>query len=139
MRKLTLQAYASAYQRCRTLFKKQLQECSRALQGYLGCKVTSPTKKRPAPQDPPWTLGIGLRQGPRGVRFFASEVPLYKNPELNNTHRMGGLRVVDFAHKRLILHTRVAHKGLHLAFRQPACTCEETNTDRCSTKVLKVL
>ena len=37
---------------------------------------TSPTRKHQFPQDPPRTLGIGLRQGPRGVRFLVSEVPL---------------------------------------------------------------
>ena len=33
-------------------------------------------RKRQHPYDPPNTLGIGLRQGPRGVRFIISEVPL---------------------------------------------------------------
>ena len=37
---------------------------------------TSPVRKRPPPYDPPMTLGIGLRQGPRGVRVLISEVPL---------------------------------------------------------------
>ena len=41
------------------------------LQGYLA------HQKRPPPQDPPRTLPIGLRWGPRGVRFLVSEVPLY--------------------------------------------------------------
>ena len=41
------------------------------LQGYLA------HKKYPPPQDPPRTLGIGLRYGPRGERFLMSEVPLY--------------------------------------------------------------
>jgi len=43
------------------------------LQGYLAHKKT-PTH----PWDPARTLGIGLRQGPRGVRFLISEVPLYR-------------------------------------------------------------
>ena len=38
---------------------------------------TSPIRKRPPPKTLPRTLGIGLRQGPRGVRFLVSEVPLY--------------------------------------------------------------
>jgi hypothetical protein len=36
-----------------------------------------PIRKRPSPQEPPRTLGIGLLQGPRGVHFLVSEVPLY--------------------------------------------------------------
>ena len=32
---------------------------------------------RPPPLDPPWTLGIGLLQGPRGVRFLVSVEPLH--------------------------------------------------------------
>ena len=32
-------------------------------------------RKRPPPWDPPRTLGIGLRWGPRGVHFLVSEVP----------------------------------------------------------------
>ena len=36
---------------------------------------TSLIRNRPPPQDPPRTLGIGLRYGPRGVRFLVSEVP----------------------------------------------------------------
>ena len=38
---------------------------------------TSLIRKRPPSQDPPRTLGIGLRWGPRGVRFLMSEVTLY--------------------------------------------------------------
>ena len=38
---------------------------------------TSPICKHPPPWDPPGTLRIGLRQGPRGVRFLVDEVPLY--------------------------------------------------------------
>ena len=37
---------------------------------------TSPMRKRPLPYDPLATLGIGLRQGSREVRFFRSKVPL---------------------------------------------------------------
>jgi hypothetical protein len=37
---------------------------------------TSPIKKRPPPQEPPRTLRIGLRQGPRGMRFLVIEVTL---------------------------------------------------------------
>ena len=33
--------------------------------------------KTPPPKDPPNTLGIGLRSGPRKVRVLISEVPLY--------------------------------------------------------------
>ena len=39
------------------------------LRGYL-------IRKRPPPQDPPRTLGIGLRKSPRGSRFLVSGVPL---------------------------------------------------------------
>ena len=42
-----------------------------SLQGYLA------HKKTPTPLGPPRTLGIGLRYGPRGVRSFVSELPLY--------------------------------------------------------------
>jgi len=38
---------------------------------------TSLIRKRPPPYDPPMTLGLDLRLGPRGVRFLVSEVPLY--------------------------------------------------------------
>ena len=43
-----------------------------------GCTgIPRPEKKRPPPYDPPATLGIGLREGPRGGRFLIiSEVPL---------------------------------------------------------------
>jgi hypothetical protein len=41
---------------------------------------TSPIRKRSTPYDPPTTLGTGLRQVPRGVRFRMSEVPLYCLP-----------------------------------------------------------
>jgi hypothetical protein len=34
-------------------------------------------KKTPTSEDPPRTLGIGLRYGPKGMRFLVSEVPLY--------------------------------------------------------------
>ena len=40
-------------------------------------KPTSPTRKRPPQEDHPRTLGMGLRESPRGVRFLMSEVPLY--------------------------------------------------------------
>ena len=43
----------------------------RAWHMYRG---TSPIRKRPPTSDPPRTLGIGLRQGPMGVRFLVSEV-----------------------------------------------------------------
>jgi len=38
---------------------------------------TSLIRNRLSPWDPPKTLGIGLRKGPRGVRFLDSVVPLY--------------------------------------------------------------
>ena len=38
---------------------------------------TSPIRKRQLSQDPPRTLSIGLPQGPRGMRFLVTEVPLY--------------------------------------------------------------
>ena len=45
-----------------------------SIQGYLTHKQT------PTPRGPPWdpqrTLGMGLRQSPRGVRFLMSEVLL---------------------------------------------------------------
>ena len=39
------------------------------------------------------TLGIGLRQGPRGVRFLTGEVPLYKFIKLpaRGAERLGGV------------------------------------------------
>ena len=37
---------------------------------------TSLIRKRPPPQDPPRTLGIGLRQGSTGWRFLVSKVAL---------------------------------------------------------------
>ena len=52
------------------------------LEGFLLCCVmwryrdTSLIRKHPPPQDYPRTLGIGVRQGPRGGRFLTSEVPL---------------------------------------------------------------
>ena len=36
---------------------------------------SSPIRQRPPPWDPPRTPGIGLRQGPRGVRFLIREIP----------------------------------------------------------------
>ena len=41
-----------------------------AAQGYLA------HQKTPTPQDPPRTLGIGLRKSPNGMRFLVSEVAL---------------------------------------------------------------
>jgi len=35
---------------------------------------TSPMKTPPPPWNPPRTLGIGLREGPGGVRFLESEI-----------------------------------------------------------------
>jgi len=37
---------------------------------------TSLIRTPPTPKDPHKTLGIGLQQGPRGVRFLMGEVPL---------------------------------------------------------------
>ena len=37
-------------------------------------------RKRPPPPDSPRTLDIGLRWGPRGVRFLVSEVSLHSAP-----------------------------------------------------------
>ena len=52
-----------------------------SLQGYLAHKQT------PTPLGLPRTLGIGLRQGPRGVRFLVSEVPLYASIRGNRRER----------------------------------------------------
>jgi len=38
------------------------------------CRGTSPIRKRPPPDEPLQTLGMGLRWGPRGV--WVREVPL---------------------------------------------------------------
>ena len=38
---------------------------------------TSPIRKHPPPYDPRRLLGKFIREGPRGVRFLMSEVPLY--------------------------------------------------------------
>ena len=43
--------------------------------GFGVYRGTSLIRKRQTPQDPPRTLGIGLRQGPGEVRFLVSEVP----------------------------------------------------------------
>ena len=40
---------------------------------YMG---TSLIRKRPPPQDHPRTLGISLRQGPRGMRLYQTSLPL---------------------------------------------------------------
>ena len=51
-----------------------------SVQGYLALKKTpTPLARTPLghPYDPLRTLGIGLRWGPKGVRFLVSEVPLY--------------------------------------------------------------
>ena len=45
--------------------------------GFVIYRGTSPIRKRPPPQDPPKTLGIGLRKGPKGVHWFVGEVPVY--------------------------------------------------------------
>ena len=37
---------------------------------------TSLIRKRPSPWDPPRILGIGLWEGPEGVRFLMKGVPL---------------------------------------------------------------
>jgi len=42
---------------------------------------TSLIRNSPPPLDPPGTLGIGLRQGPRRGVFLMSEAPLYTAPE----------------------------------------------------------
>ena len=53
------------------IFAKQFFfDCPQTLQGHLA------HKKTPTPLEPPRTLGTGLPQGPRGVRFLVSEVTL---------------------------------------------------------------
>ena len=47
---------------------------------------TSPIRKHPPPYDPRRTLGIVLREGPRGVHFLMSEVPLYGRGGLAGGH-----------------------------------------------------
>ena len=42
----------------------------------VNCRDISPIKKRPPPEDPPRTLGIGLLKGPTGGVSLMSEVPL---------------------------------------------------------------
>ena len=48
------------------------------IQGYLA-DLNTPHP----PQDRRRTIGIGLRKGPRGVRFLVSEVPLYLKRRLS--------------------------------------------------------
>ena len=52
-------------------------ESSDGGRGLCTYRGASPIRKRSPPSDLPRTLGIGLRQGARGVRFLVSEVPLY--------------------------------------------------------------
>ena len=56
-----------------------IRVCAGRVQGYLA------HKKHPPPYDPPTSLGIGLRQGPKGVRFLVSEAPA---PEIGVPHYM---------------------------------------------------
>ena len=51
---------------------------------------TSLITKRPPPQDPPRSLGIGVRWGPMGGSFLMSEVPLKTFESLQS--RLKGLR-----------------------------------------------
>ena len=44
--------------------------------GFQLDRGTSPIRKCPPPLEPPRTLDIGLRYGPRVMRFLVSEVPL---------------------------------------------------------------
>ena len=68
------------YNRCLLLWRRfaerRYRECSGGVDLVFACRGTSPIRKPPSPYDPPKTLGIGLWQGPRGVRFLMSEVPL---------------------------------------------------------------
>ena len=50
--------------------------CDRKRENVGMYRGTSPIRKHPPPQDPPRTLGKGLRQGPRGLRFLVGEVPV---------------------------------------------------------------
>ena len=50
------------------------REARRRVVDHPAYRGTSPMRKRPPPSDPPRALGIGLRWGPRGVRFLVSEV-----------------------------------------------------------------
>ena len=56
--------------------RRNLLDIHNAAKGRTVYRGTSPIRKRPPPYDPPTTLGIGIRQGPRGVRFLVCEVPL---------------------------------------------------------------
>jgi hypothetical protein len=59
------------------------------IQGYLADQNTPPP-----PQDRRRTIGIGLRKGPRGVRFLVSEVPSYTDvddEEATNRLAVGGV------------------------------------------------
>ena len=59
--------------------------------------------------DPPRTLGIGLWEGPKGVRFFVSEVTLYMNVQRS---RCG---LVLKAHR--LLHVRQSRPDSGLDFQ----------------------
>ena len=55
------------------------------MQGFLWpcmymCRGTSPIRKRQPPKDLLRTLGIGLRKGPRGVRFLRVRYPCTEFP-----------------------------------------------------------
>ena len=57
------------------------------------------------PRNPPRTLGIGLRQGPTGVHFLVSEVPLY------SIEKPRQLRAARTCHRRIHhLQGYLAHK-----------------------------
>ena len=64
-------------------------------------RSTSLIRKCPSPKDSPRTLGIGLRNDPRGVRFLISEVPLY------GEHTSGTTLLVYFCLEAALLLYRV--------------------------------
>ena len=77
---------------------------ARPPEAYRG---SSPIRKRPSPQDPlrtlgiglrygpRGTLGIGLRQGPRGLRFLVIRVPVYARSVLGVVEKGSNSAVRD--------------------------------------------
>ena len=66
---------------------------SAVLGAFKTYRGTSRIRKRPRPKDSPMTLGIGLRQVPRGVRFLISDVHTCRKcvgPSTSTAHLTNG-------------------------------------------------
>ena len=73
------------------------------IQGYLA------HKKHPYPWYHHMSLGIGLCEGPRGVRFLVSEVPLQVLSRVVGVAELGGISafVCDVHQPRVFVDVRV--------------------------------